>query len=85
MSYLRLDDAPGLNESPSEKEGKSARPALSAKTMAGLNESPSEKEGKFQTGSGLNLSLHLASMKAPPKRKGNRSKIAHLPNIEQPQ
>ena len=37
----------------------------------GLNESPSEKEGKFQTQSLLHTLLQSASMKVPPKRKGN--------------
>ena len=36
----------GLNESPSEKEGKSNREAFFADVHKGLNESPSEKEGK---------------------------------------
>ena len=61
-----------LNESPSEKEGKSIR-FQNARLIAstGLNESPSEKEGKFH-----NLLCHVhsiqpASMKALPKRKGN--------------
>ena len=37
----------GLNESPSEKEGKSkGQPSFCAKFSMSLNESPSEKEGK---------------------------------------
>ena len=35
-----------------------------------LNESPSEKEGKCGTLDGTRVTLH-ASMKVPPKRKGN--------------
>ena len=35
-----------LNESPSEKEGKSKSPRLCVSSFSGLNESPSEKEGK---------------------------------------
>ena len=35
-----------LNESPSEKEGKSGRTGLGEGSNATLNESPSEKEGK---------------------------------------
>ena len=38
--------SPCLNESPSEKEGKSRRGIQSPRTITGLNESPSEKEGK---------------------------------------
>ena len=40
-------------------------------TVPGLNESPSEKEGKFSEGGVLLVGDALASMKAPPKRKGN--------------
>ena len=36
----------GLNESPSEKEGKCTPPVASIKFKPRLNESPSEKEGK---------------------------------------
>ena len=36
-----------LNESPSEKEGKSLVRINRGRDMGGLNESPSEKEGKF--------------------------------------
>ena len=42
--------------------------------IAGLNESPSQKEGKY-TGGRFNLGLNLASMKVPPKRKGNSASI----------
>ena len=35
-----------LNESPSEKEGKSACVLLIQRAVGALNESPSEKEGK---------------------------------------
>ena len=37
----------------------------------GLNESPSEKEGKLDFQGGINHRARLASMKVPPKRKGN--------------
>ena len=37
-----------LNESPSEKEGKSQPRSLSFARQMTLNESPSEKEGKFR-------------------------------------
>ena len=60
----------GLNESPSEKEGKSANEEAPAPVKSCLNESPSEKEGKSPP-----LMLRAdgvgASMKVPPKRKGN--------------
>ena len=36
-----------LNESPSEKEGKSTTPRPNIPKPESLNESPSEKEGKF--------------------------------------
>ena len=64
----------GLNESPSKKEGKSHAAQAEAWKRHGLNESPSKKEGKFHnlnnghTGVGIR-----ASMKAPPRRKGNRA------------
>ena len=59
-----------LNESPSEKEGKCARFGASTPSRLCLNESPSEKEGKSRN------QVHDcqncdASMKVPPKRKGN--------------
>ena len=38
--------------------------------LDGLNESPSEKEGKCAL-TALNAPVKTASMKAPPKRKGN--------------
>ena len=60
-----------LNESPSEKEGKSG---LRGVTMPGgscLNESPSEKEGKYACSDDTDQE-NWASMKVPPKRKGNQ-------------
>ena len=36
-----------------------------------LNESPSEKEGKYSLPRRIVRSFLLASMKVPPKRKGN--------------
>ena len=44
-SSLRLTMC--LNESPSEKEGKSTRKKTGVKMNLSLNESPSEKEGKW--------------------------------------
>ena len=60
-----------LNESPSKKEGKSARAALPyPKTPISLNESPSKKEGKWSEPK-VHRAQVFASMKALPKRKGN--------------
>ena len=47
-------------------------------SLWGLNESPSEKEGKFQLVAVPVLTLRLASMKVPPKRKGNTLALLHL-------
>ena len=46
--------------------------------LPGLNESPSEKEGKSVIQSGAIRNVVLASMKVPPKRKGNVRLAAHL-------
>ena len=62
---------PSLNESPSEKEGKSGSSPYPSPTPPSLNESPSEKEGKCHGVRGFNLIRPGASMKALPKRKGN--------------
>ena len=64
----------GLNESPSEKEGKCGLVLVEACVSACLNESPSEKEGKCPRFLRSARSRHLASMKVPPKRKGNRQR-----------
>ena len=40
--------------------------------LACLNESPSKKEGKYERPPPPGCFLHRASMKAPPKRKGNQ-------------
>ena len=61
----------GLNESPSEKEGKTLQLAQEADAQHGLNESPSEKEGKHDGVEGVHGIAVAASMKALPKRKGN--------------
>ena len=63
-----------LNESPSEKEGKSILHELTSIGEYSLNESPSEKEGKFGGQTGLELRSIAPSMKVPPKRKGNHGK-----------
>ena len=39
----------GLNESPSEKEGKCRSRGFPPRSTLRLNESPSEKEGKYST------------------------------------
>ena len=59
-----------LNESPSEKEGKYTVCYRRDRQAVGLNESPSEKEGKYSKVAGNRVNVH-ASMKVPPKRKGN--------------
>ena len=61
-----------LNESPSEKEGKSYAEYDMATTQC-LNESPSEKEGK-SVGSASRSLIVCASMKVPPKRKGKATR-----------
>ena len=60
----------GLNESPSEKEGKSSTIGQSRRLRCCLNESPSEKEGKSRVAEWVEP-FSNASMKALPKRKGN--------------
>ena len=59
-----------LNESPSEKEGKSSVFPWWLGLSRSLNESPSEKEGKSLC-SRVCRYLIGPSMKVPPKRKGN--------------
>ena len=59
-----------LNESPSEKEGKSPVCWVTRQAAKALNESPSEKEGKYQAFLLLGATQG-PSMKVPPKRKGN--------------
>ena len=50
QNVMSWRSATSLNESPSEKEGKSPRTAAAWDGRpVGLNESPSEKEGKFVT------------------------------------
>ena len=74
-----------LNESPSEKEGKSKDfCGGGGRCHAGLNESPSEKEGKYCACLSLELEL-VASMKVPPKRKGNPILPSASPKVEKPQ
>ena len=60
-----------LNESPSEKEGKSTPALDEAFNEFSLKESPSEKEGKFAALRAARVAFG-PSMKVPPKRKGNR-------------
>ena len=74
-----------LNESPSEKEGKSRAPAVLLLQNPSLNESPSEKEGKSSAKSRRVDKLRTASMKVPPKRKGNVSTISSGCVAQKPQ
>ena len=59
-----------LNESPSQKEGKWVFSSPSLHYIFCLNESPSQKEGKLRKTVAV-PEVHIASMKALPKRKGN--------------
>ena len=69
----RGQDNVGLNESPSEKEGKFGQYRGPFPGRRCLNESPSEKEGKSALLEGRVGASVQASMKVPPKRKGNYS------------
>ena len=61
-----------LNESPSKKEGKCGKALrLLVCPACRLNESPSKKEGKSGMIGGSSAFEDAASMKAPPRRKGN--------------
>ena len=60
----------GLNESPSQKEGKATGVLQRGHGNGCLNESPSQKEGKV-FGFYRNFHGKSASMKAPPNWKGN--------------
>ena len=62
-----------LNESPSQKEGKSVETQKARQKNLSLNESPSQKEGKYADPAHDDSRLFGASMKVPPKRKGNAS------------
>ena len=74
----------GLNESPSEKEGKCKGGLNVIAGVTGLNESPSEKEGKSVSACARSLN-RFASMKVPPKRKGNVSGPFPLFSLHLPQ
>ena len=73
-----------LNESPSEKEGKSPSSSPTGGITATLNESPSEKEGKSATAP-RSPSYPEPSMKVPPKRKGNVPRLVILEPASGPQ
>ena len=61
-----------LNESPSQKEGKYLAKKLRKYChCCSLNESPSQKEGKYAALHFAAGFVFVASMKVPPKRKGN--------------
>ena len=61
-----------LNESPSEKEGKSYGKGLSKRRLRWtLNESPSEKEGKYQCHDGS--SFFLSALNESPSEKEGKS------------
>ena len=67
---VQAPDRRSLNESPSEKEGKSIEQLEEAVEILPLNESPSEKEGKWRFEI-AGFPTPGPSMKVPPKRKGN--------------
>ena len=69
-----------LNESPSEKEGKSPNAYMTGYELICLNESPSEKEGKCLRSRPEPLPK-FASMKVPPKRKGNAGPVVEAAAI----
>ena len=69
--------AQGLNESPSEKEGKYSFETMADFEAFALNESPSEKEGKLLFWKTKKLFCLNPSMKVPPKRKGNPAASMH--------
>ena len=77
-------EADTLNESPSEKEGKSLHDTADGKIILTLNESPSEKEGKSLTEEEAQPVL-VPSMKVPPKRKGNEVVFPGLMDVAKPQ
>ena len=75
----------GLNESPSQKEGRTGGFFHAAPKFNCLNESPSKKEGKSRE-LVRNTITKKASMKALPKRKGNELKgIRHRVGAVMPQ
>ena len=77
MEHWRKLRADALNESPSEKEGKSTFHGGVCALCTSLNESPSEKEGKSEIHVDFSPFLLCPSMKVPPKRKGNPGLVSH--------
>ena len=76
--------SPRLNESPSQKEGKSVLCFRDPRQVLSLNESLSQKEGKSgREGNGFRD--RPASMKALPKKKGNSTSCAQRPASTTPQ
>ena len=70
MGWVRMfgDVFPApLNESPSEKEGKSSVTGLPSSPLTTLNESPSEKEGKFCPG--LSAGFQCVALNESPSEK----------------
>ena len=75
-------DVPGhvllraLNESPSEKEGKSSTPAaLASSSFFPSMKVPPKRKGNFNACSMGGVAAHTPSMKVPPKRKGNQNVV----------
>ena len=59
-----------LNESPSEKEGKSHTSQIFPKSLLTLNESPSEKEGKSAIFSDEGMTINPALNESPSEKEG---------------
>ena len=74
-----------LNESPSEKEGKSGVWLIRCWRNSSLNESPSEKEGKFDEGVPL-ADFQISLNESPSEKEGKsvvRCEGGDLPNAPQ--
>ena len=67
-----------LNESSSEKEGKSPADASPATPAAPLNESPSEKEGKFRVQ--FRITVVFPRLNESPYEKVGKFAALRLPN-----
>ena len=66
-----------LNESPSEKEGKSGGSAVPLIADEASMKVPPKRKGNLKQMRGFRMKPIYASMKVPPKRKGNKA-ASHL-------
>ena len=71
----RIRDSTGLNESPSEKEGKSHGTVLRDDLDAASMKVPPKRKGNPGMITPTWTLPRTASMKVPPKRKGNVAKL----------